>query len=98
MKTEQNYEKSKYLSFVSQIQKFCPVVYWPLEVGTSKQFGTIIISNNISGVDFKNRNILFRELELSVEDSDYVSLLFQQMLLCAFNSNKKRITNEMNFN
>ena len=35
----------------------------------------MIISNNISGVDRKNKNILFRELTLSVEESDYVSLL-----------------------
>ena len=41
----------------------------------------MIISNNISGVDLKNKNILFRDLELSVEESDYVSLFFKQMLL-----------------
>ena len=62
------------MSLLLQKEVFCPVVYWPSENGTSKQFGTIIISNNIFGVDFKNKNILFRELELSVEDSDYVRL------------------------
>ena len=44
----------------------------------------MIISNNISGVDRKNKNIFFRELSLSVEDSDYVGLFFLQPLFIMF--------------
>ena len=62
--------------------QFSAVIYWPTENGTTKQFGTMLISNNISGVDMKNKNILFRELTLSVEDSEYVSLIFLQISMC----------------
>ena len=79
--THENYQsnvrhfKILCLFLLSQDGRFPPVVYWPTENGASKQFGTMIISNNISGVDRKNKKILFRELTLSVEDGDYVSLL-----------------------
>ena len=39
-------------------------------------FGSMIISNKSNSVDSKNKNIHIRELELSIEDSDYVRQLF----------------------
>ena len=45
------------------------------------QFGSMIIANNGYNVDSKNKNVLIRELELSIEDSDYVRLLLLHYLL-----------------
>ena len=39
----------------------------------------MIISNNGYTVDLKNKNIHIRELELSMEDSDYVRNIFREM-------------------
>ena len=40
---------------------------------------SIIISNNGYTVDSRNKNIHIRELELSMEDSDYVRNIFREM-------------------
>ena len=48
------------------------MMYWPSEIGTSMEFGSMNIANTGNIVDSKNRNIHIRELELSIEDSDYV--------------------------
>ena len=50
------------------------MVYWPPEVATSMELGSMNISNNGYNVDSKNRNIHIRELELNIEDNDYVRL------------------------
>ena len=46
--------------------------YWPPEIGTTMEFGWMIVSNNGYNVDSKNKNVYIRELELSFEDNDYV--------------------------
>ena len=38
------------------------------------QFRSMIVSNNGYNVDYKNKNILIRDLELSTEKNDYVSM------------------------
>ena len=53
-------------------------MYWPREVATSMELGSMIISNNGYNVDSKNRNIHMRELELNIEDSDYVRLYLEK--------------------
>ena len=60
---------------IFQEQSSPAVVYWPSELGSSTEFVTMIISNNSNSVDSKNKNIHIRELELSIEDSDYVRFL-----------------------
>ena len=62
-------------TFSSQKQGSAAVVYWP-EIGTSMEFGSMIVSNNGYTVDSKNKNIHIRELELRMEDSDYVRQVF----------------------
>ena len=57
------------------------MIYWPLEVGTAMAFGSMIIANNGYNVDSKNKNIHIRELELNIEDSDYVGLFLLHCLL-----------------
>ena len=49
-------------------------MYWPPQMGTSMELGSMIISNNNYIADSEKKNILIRELELSIEDSDYVRL------------------------
>ena len=46
--------------------------YWPPKIGTTMEFGWMIVSNNGYNVDSKNKNVYIRELELSIEDNDYV--------------------------
>ena len=48
------------------------VVYWPPEVRTLMQCGSMIISNNGYNVDSKNKNIHIRQLGLIIEDNNYV--------------------------
>ena len=48
------------------------MVYWPPEVGTSMEFGSMIIANNVYGIDSKNKNIHIRELEMRIGDTDYM--------------------------
>ena len=59
-------------AFLLQKESNSDVVYWPSEIGTSMEFESMIISNNSNSVDSKNKNIHIRELELTIEDSDYV--------------------------
>ena len=54
-------------------------MYWP-EVGTSMELESMIISNNGYTVDSRNKNIHMRELELSIEDSDYVRTFLEKCL------------------
>ena len=58
-----------------QEQNDSAVMYWPSEIGTSIEFGSMAILNTGNIVDSKNRNIHIRELELSIEDNDYVRLM-----------------------
>ena len=55
-----------------QNQGSAAVMYWPSEIGTSVEFGSLVILNIGNIIDKKNRNIHIRELELSIEDNDYV--------------------------
>ena len=48
------------------------MVYWPPDVASSMELGSMIISNNGYTVDSKNRNIHIRELEISTDETDYV--------------------------
>ena len=55
--------------------------YWPPDVATSMELGSMIISNNVYGVDSKNRNIHIRELEISIDETDYVR---SSVVICLF--------------
>ena len=50
------------------------------------ELGSMVISNNIYGVDSKNKNVYIRELELNTEDSDYVRSSFEKFWLTFFKS------------
>ena len=47
-------------------------IYWPQDAA-SLEIGSITVSNNGVNVDSRNKNIIIRDLEISIEDTDYVS-------------------------
>ena len=51
------------------------MVYWPSEVGSSMDLGSMNVSNN----DSKNKHIYIRELEISIEENDYVRSCLQNL-------------------
>ena len=53
-------------------------MYWP-EVGTSMELESMIISNNGYTVDMTSKNIHIRELELTIEDNDYVRTFYRNI-------------------
>ena len=58
--------------YLLQEKSSAAVVYWPPEVATSMELGSMIISNNGYNVDSNNKNIHIRELEMRIDESDYV--------------------------
>ena len=50
------------------------------------ELGSMVISNNIYGVDSKNKYVYIRELELNIEDSDHVRSSFEKFCLLFFSN------------
>ena len=55
-----------------QEESSAAVMYWPPEMGTSMELGSMIISNKNYSAHSEKKNIHIRELELTIQDSNYV--------------------------